>query len=80
MSIMAGFTDLKPKDVLVFNSNGTIMVVINGKVETLQLQLQPTGILSARPVEKPGLDQPGERRVRSREERLAMTDQGREMI
>lgn len=80
MSIIVGFEDLKARDVLVFNSNGTILIAVKDKVETYQLQLQPTGTLSARPIEKAGLDQPGQRRVRSREERLAMTDQGREMI
>lgn len=81
MSVMAGFDDLKPKDVLVFNADGTILVVIKDKVERFQLQLQPTGCLSARPIvkEQPADQQPS-RRVLSREQRLAMTDQGQALL
>jgi hypothetical protein len=80
MSVLPGFTDLKPRDVLVFNSDGTIMVAMNDKIERFQLQLSPTGSLAARPIEKPGRDQPQQRRVISREQRLAMTDQGAQLL
>jgi hypothetical protein len=76
VSVLPGFDDLKPKDVLVFNANGTILVSINGKVEIMQMQVAPTGCLTARPIEKQDRDQPQQRRVISREQRLAMTDQG----
>jgi hypothetical protein len=80
MSVMAGFDNLKARDVLAFNADGTVLVVINDKVERFQLQLGATGTLSARPVEKPGRDQVQERKAVTRQQRLAMTDQGKEML
>lgn len=80
MSVLPGFGDLKPKDVLVWNSNGTIMVDMGQGVELFQLQLSPTGFLTARPVEKLAPDQQSARRVVSREQRLAMTDQGPSLL
>lgn len=81
MTVLAGFDDLKAKDILVWNTNGTIMVDMGTKVETFQLQLSPTGCLTARPIEKnKPPDQIPERRVSSREQRLAMTDQGQAIL
>lgn len=80
MSVLEGFGDLKPKDVLVFNANGTILVAMKEKVELMQLQVSPTGCLTARKIDMTELDQVPQRRVRSREERLAMTDQGAQML
>lgn len=81
MSILPGFEDLKAKDVLVFNANGTVMIEVGGKVEIRQMQISPTGHFTSRPIERDqGLDQPQQRRVRSREERLAMTDQGQALL
>ena len=81
MSVLEGFEDLKAKDILVFNANGTVMIEVNGKIEMRQMQISPTGHLISRPLErdKP-LDQATPRRVRSREERLAMTDQGQAIL
>jgi hypothetical protein len=76
VSVLEGFKDLKAKDILVWNSNGTIMVDMGTKVETFQLQLAPTGCITARPMEAKEPDQVPRRRVISREQRLAMTDQG----
>jgi hypothetical protein len=39
VSIIPGFEDLKPKDVLVFNANGTVMLEVNGKIELYQMQI-----------------------------------------
>jgi len=78
MSVMAGFDNLKARDVLAFDSDGTVLVVINDRVERFQLQLGATGTLSARPMQKPSRDQVGARRAVTREQRLAMTDQGKE--
>jgi hypothetical protein len=63
VSIIPGFEDLKPKDVLVFNANGTVMLEVNGKIELYQMQISPTGNFTSRPIErdKP-LDQPQQRR------------------
>jgi hypothetical protein len=80
MSVLPGFTDLKPKDVLVFNANGTILVDMGTKVEIMQMQISPTGCLTARAVEKQERDQPQQRQVLSREQRLAMTDQGAQLL
>jgi hypothetical protein len=80
MSVLPGFEDLKPKDVLVFNANGTVMVKIEDRIEIMQLQIAPTGCFTARPIEKPERDQPPQRRVMSREQRLAMTDQGQALL
>ena len=76
MSVLAGFDDLKAKDVLVFNSNGTILVVINDKVEMMQMQIAPTGCLTARPIEKQQPDQVQERKKIPVALRWANTDQG----
>lgn len=76
MSVLPGFADLKPKDVLVWNANGTVMLEVDGKIEVYQMQINATGCFSARPVEKQAPDQQPARRVISREQRLAMTDQG----
>jgi hypothetical protein len=76
VSVLTGFGDLKPKDILVWNSNGTIMVDMGEKIEIFQLQLAPTGCITARPFEHKEPDQQQQRRVVSREQRLAMTDQG----
>jgi hypothetical protein len=80
MSVLPGFDDLKPKDVLVWNANGTVMVEIGGKIELMQVQISPTGCFTARPIEKQERDQPQQRRVLSREQRLAMTDQGAQLL
>jgi hypothetical protein len=82
VSILPGFEDLKAKDVLVFSSNGTVMIEVNGKIEMRQLQVAPTGCLTSRPIERdqPTDQDPAKRRVRSREERLAMTDQGQQLL
>jgi hypothetical protein len=81
VSIIPGFEDLKPKDVLVFNANGTVMLEVNGKIELYQMQISPTGNFISRPIErdKP-LDQPQQRRAITREQRLAMTDQGQQLL
>jgi hypothetical protein len=76
VSVLPGFKDLKPKDILVWNANGTIMVDMGEKIEIFQLQLSPTGCVTARPMEEKQPDQTQQRRVISREQRLAMTDQG----
>ncbi len=76
VSVLPGFSDLKPKDIVVWNANGTIMVDMGGKIEVFQLQLSPTGCVTARPLERKQPDQTQQRRVISREQRLAMTDQG----
>ena len=80
MSVLPGFEDLKPKDVLVFNANGTVLVKIGEKVEVMQLQIAPTGCFVACPIEKDKPDQIPQRRVMSREQRLAMTDQGAQLL
>jgi hypothetical protein len=81
MSVLPGFNDLKARDVLVFNSNGTMLVALGGKIELFQMQISPTGCLTARPVDKnKPLDQQAERRLSSREQRLAMTDQGQSIL
>jgi hypothetical protein len=80
MSVLPGFDDLKPKDVLVFNANGTVMVEIEGSIELMQMQIAPTGCFTARPIERDKRDQPQQRRVMSREQRLAMTDQGQQLL
>ena len=81
MSVLAGFGDLKPKDILVWNANGTVLIRMGDKVELFQLQLQPTGCISARPIEK---DQPPDQAQRDgvdyAEQRLAMTDQGAQLL
>jgi hypothetical protein len=81
VSIIPGFEDLKAKDVLVFNANGTVMLEVNGKIELYQMQISPTGNFTSRPIErdKP-LDQPQQRRAITREQRLAMTDQGQQLL
>lgn len=76
VSVLPGFSDLKPKDIVVWNANGTIMVDMGSKIEVFQLQLSPTGCVTARPMESKQPDQTQQRRVISREQRLAMTDQG----
>lgn len=80
MSVLDGFGDLKPKDVLVFNANGTVLLEVGGKIELFQMQISPTGCLTARPMEKLPPDQQPARRVISREQRLAMTDQGAQLL
>jgi hypothetical protein len=80
MSVLPGFDDLKPKDVLVFNANGTVMLNVNGKIELYQMQVTATGSFAARPVEKQAPDQVPVRQVISRERRLAMTDQGQAIL
>jgi hypothetical protein len=81
VSVLAGFSDLKAKDILVWNANGTIMVDMGKKIEVFQLQLSPTGCVTARPLEKDKpADQIPERRLTSREQRLAMTDQGQAIL
>jgi hypothetical protein len=80
MSVLPGFEDLKPKDILVFNANGTVMVKVGDKIELMQMQIAPTGCFTARPIEKPQRDQPQQRRTMSREQRLAMTDQGQAIL
>ena len=52
MSVLEGFGDLKPKDVLVFNANGTILVAMDKRIEIMQLQVSPTGCLTARKIEE----------------------------
>jgi|1186.fasta_scaffold137363_3 hypothetical protein len=80
MSVLDGFKDLKPKDVLVWNANGTVIVDMGQRVELFQLQISPTGCLTARPVAKKPADQIPERQLSSREQRLAMTDQGQAIL
>ena len=81
MTVLEGFGDLKPKDILVWNANGTVIIDMGDKVALFQLQLQPTGCISARPMDKDKpADQAQPRRVTSREQRLAMTDQGAQLL
>jgi hypothetical protein len=80
MSVLPGFEDLKAKDVLVLNANGTVLVEINGKIELRQVQVAPNGCFTTRAIEKPERDQPQPRRKLSAEQRLAMTDQGQQLL
>jgi hypothetical protein len=80
MSVMPGFGDLKPRDILMFNQNGTLLVDMGGSAEVFQMQISPTGFLTARAVEKQEPDQVQSRRTLSREQRLAMTDQGQALL
>jgi hypothetical protein len=80
MSVLEGFSDLKAKDIVVFNANGTILVDMGTKIETFQLQLSPTGCLTARVIEERKPDQTQPRRRLSAEQRLAMTDQGQALL
>jgi hypothetical protein len=80
MTVLPGFSDLKPKDILVWNANGTVIIDMGNRVELFQLQLQPTGCISARPLQRDEPDQVQPRRVTSREQRLAMTDQGQALL
>jgi len=81
MSVLPGFEDLKPKDILVFNANGTVLINVGGKVELYQMQLSSMGQFMARPIEKdPPADQVQQRRRLSAEQRLAMTDQGQQLL
>ena len=81
MTVLAGFDDLKNKDIVVWNANGTIFVDMGKRIEVFQLQLAPTGCITARPIErdKPA-DQAQPRRRLSAEQRLAMTDQGPQLL
>jgi hypothetical protein len=81
MTVLAGFDDLKNRDIVVWNANGTIFVDMGKRIEVFQLQLSPTGCITARPIErdKPA-DQAQPRRMSTREQRMAMTDQGAAML
>jgi len=75
--VLTGFDDLKSRDIVVWNANGTIFVDMGTKIEVFQLQLAPTGCITARPVPRDSpADQVQKRRATTREQRLAMTDQG----
>jgi hypothetical protein len=74
---MVGFEDLKAKDVLAFGPDGTVLVLVQGNVKRLQMQVTPSGSFTTRPVEVEGApDQVAPTRTRSAAERFAMTDQG----
>jgi hypothetical protein len=76
MSILPGFEDLKARDVLAFNSDGTVTVVVGDKVERYQMCVNPTGSFSAHaiPARKP--DQVEEPKRVPVALRWANTDQG----
>ncbi len=76
MSILPGFEDLKARDVVAFNSDGTATVVVGDKVKRFQIQLQPTGCFSGRAIERKTPDQVGERKHTPVALRWAQTDQG----
>jgi len=69
--VLPGFEDLKPKDILVFNANGTVLINVKGKVELYQMQLSPVGQFMARPIEK---DQPPDQ---AKPRRRLSAEQGR---
>lgn len=76
MSILPGFEDLKPRDILAFNGDGTVTVVVGSKVERLQMCVNATGTLSAHKIEVKGPDQTQERKPTPVALRWAATDQG----
>ena len=80
MSVLKGFEDLKPHDVVAFNGDGTLLIVVKDEVQRLQLCVNPTGTLSAHPIEHKQPDQLQERKKVPAALRWAQTDQGQAAI
>lgn len=76
MTVLKGFEDLKSHDVLAFNADGTILVVVDEKVKRLQMCINPTGTLSAHEIPARQPDQVEERKQVPVALRWAQTDQG----
>lgn len=76
MSVLPGFEDLKPRDVVAFNGDGTVTLIVGDKIERMQLCVNPTGTLGARKIEIQQPDQMQERKPIPVALRWASTDQG----
>ena len=76
MSVLPGFEDLKPRDVVAFNGDGTVLLVVGDEVKKMQLCINPTGTLSAHSIEVKEPDQVTERPKVPVALRWANTDQG----
>jgi hypothetical protein len=76
VTLLTGFDDLKPRDILAWESDGTVLIRQGDGVRRMQLQVQPTGCLSARDIQPAPIDQQGERQRVPVSARWASTDQG----
>lgn len=74
--ILPGFEDLRPHDVLSFNSDGTVTVVVGERIMRYQMQMNPNGSFSGHAIEQVDPDQVQERKQLPVALRWAATDQG----
>lgn len=80
MTMFKGFEDLKSRDVMSFNSDGTVTVVVGDRINRYQVQMNPNGSLTVQENEDKPADQLQERKPLPVAMRWANTDQGAAMF